>query len=103
MYNVNNLMKQAQKMQEDAARADQELLDRRISVTSGGGAVTAVVNGKKDLIGISIQADFDLSDAEMTADLVVAAVREAQAEADRQADEIMKKVTAGMPHIPGLG
>ncbi|MCX6083638.1 MAG: YbaB/EbfC family nucleoid-associated protein, partial [Caldiserica bacterium] len=39
-------MKQAQKMQEDAARADQELLDRRISVTSGGGAVTAVVNGK---------------------------------------------------------
>jgi DNA-binding YbaB/EbfC family protein len=103
MYNVNNLMKQAQKMQEDAARADQELLDRRISVTSGGGAVTAVVNGKKDLIGISIQADFDLGDAEMTADLVVAAVREAQAEADRQADEIMKKVTAGMPHIPGLG
>jgi DNA-binding protein YbaB len=39
----------------------------------------------------------------MAADLVVAAVREAQAEADRQADEIMKKVTAGMPHIPGLG
>jgi DNA-binding YbaB/EbfC family protein len=103
MYNVNNLMKQAQKMQEDAARADQELLDRRISVTSGGGAVTAVVNGKKDLIGISIQADFDLGDAEMAADLVVAAVREAQTEADRQADEIMKKVTAGMPHIPGLG
>ncbi|MCX6084243.1 MAG: YbaB/EbfC family nucleoid-associated protein, partial [Caldiserica bacterium] len=62
-----------------------------------------VVNGKKDLIGISIQADFDLGDAEMAADLVIAAVREAQAEADRQADEIMKKVTAGMPHIPGLG
>jgi len=103
MYNVNNLMKQAQKMQEDAARADQELLDRRISATSGGGAVTVVVNGKKDLIDISIQADFDLGDAEMAADLVVAAVREAQAEADRQADEIMKKVTAGMPHIPGLG
>jgi DNA-binding YbaB/EbfC family protein len=103
MYNVNNLMKQAQKMQEDAARADQELLDRRISATSGGGAVAAVVNGKKDLIGITIQADFDLGDAEMAADLVVAAVREAQVEADRQAEEIMKKVTAGMPHIPGLG
>lgn len=103
MYNVNDLMKQAQKMQEDAARADQELLDRRISATSGGGAVRAVVNGKKDLIGISIQADFDLGDAEMAADLVVAAVHEAQTEADRQADEIMKNVTAGMPHIPRLG
>lgn len=103
MYNVSNLMKQAQKMQEDAARADQELLDRRISATSGGGTVTAVVNGKKDLIGISIQAGFDLGDTEMAADLVVAAVREAQTEADRQADEIMKKVTAGMPRIPGLG
>ncbi len=103
MYNVNNLMKQAQKMQEDAARAEQELLDMRISASSGGGAVTAVVNGKKDLIGLSIQEGFDCSDAEMTADLVVAAVREAQADADRQADEVMKKVTAGMPHIPGLG
>jgi DNA-binding YbaB/EbfC family protein len=103
MYNVNAIMKQAQKMQEEAARAEQELLDRRISVTSGGGAVTATVNGKKDLIGLSISADFDCSDTEMTADLVVAAVREAQAEADRQADEVMKKVTAGMPHIPGLG
>jgi DNA-binding protein YbaB len=39
----------------------------------------------------------------MAADLVVAAVREAQVEADRQAEEVMKKVTAGMPHIPGLG
>ena len=103
MYNVNNLMKQAQKMQEDAARAEQELLDMRISASSGGGAVTAVVNGKKDLIGLSIQDGFDCSDTEMTADLVLAAVREAQADADRQADEVMKKVTAGMPHIPGLG
>ncbi len=102
MYNVNNLMKQAQKMQEDAARAEQELLDLRISATSGGGAVTATVNGKKDLIGISIQEGLELSDTEMAADLVVAAVREAQAQADRQADGIMKKVTAGMPHIPGL-
>lgn len=102
MYNVNNLMKQAQKMQEDAARAEQELLDLRITATSGGGAVTAVVNGKKDLIGVSIEEDFDVSDTQMAADLVVAAVREAQAEADRRADEIMKKVTAGMPHIPGL-
>ncbi|MHB8071446.1 MAG: YbaB/EbfC family nucleoid-associated protein [Candidatus Cryosericum sp.] len=103
MYNVNAIMKQAQKMQEDAARAEQELLDRRISATSGGGAVTAIVNGKKDLIGLSIRADLDCSDTEMTADLVTAAVREAQVEADRQADEVMKKVTAGMPHIPGLG
>jgi DNA-binding YbaB/EbfC family protein len=103
MYNVNAIMKQAQKMQEDAARAEQELLDRRISVASGGGAVTAVVNGKKDLIGLTIRADLDCNDTEMVADLVVAAIREAQAEADRQADEVMKKVTAGMPHIPGLG
>lgn len=103
MYNVNNLMKQAQKMQEDAARAEQELLDLRISATSGGGAVTAIVNGKKDVIGINIQEGFELSDTDMAADLVMAAVREAQAQADRQAEEIMKKVTAGMPHIPGLG
>jgi len=103
MYNVNSLMKQAQKMQEDAARAEQELLDLRISATSGGGAVTAIVNGKKDLIGISIEEGFELSDTEMAADLVVAAVREAQSQADQQANEIMKKITAGMPHIPGLG
>lgn len=103
MYNVSAIMKQAQKMQEDAARAEQELLDRRISATSGGGAVTVIVNGKKDLVGLSIAADFDCSDTQMTADLVLAAVREAQSEADRQADEVMKKVTAGMPHIPGLG
>ncbi len=103
MYNVNNLMKQAQKMQEDAARADQELLDRRISASAGGGAITAVVNGKKDIISVTVQQGFDLSDAEMIADLFVAAVREAQAEADRQAEELMKKVTAGLPRIPGLG
>ncbi len=103
MYNVNAIMKQAQKMQEEAARAEQELLDRRISASSGGGAVTAVVNGKKDLIGLSIQQDVDATDVETIADLVVAAVHEAQTEADRQAEEVMKKVTAGMPHIPGLG
>ncbi len=103
MYNVNNLMKQAQKMQEEAARAEQELLDRRISASAGGGAITAVVNGKKDLISVSIQPDLDVTDPEMIADLFVAAVREAQAEADRQAEEVMKKVTAGIPHIPGLG
>lgn len=103
MYNVNNLMKQAQKMQEEAAHAEQELLDRRISASAGGGAVTAIVNGKKDLISVSVQPGLDATDPEMIADLFVAAVREAQAEADRQAEEVMKKVTAGLPHIPGLG
>lgn len=103
MYDVNSLMKQAQKMRDEAEKAEQDLLDRRISATAGGGAVTATVNGKKDLIGIAIGGDCDMSDPALVADLVVAAVREAQCDADRQADEVMRKVTAGMPRIPGLG
>ena len=102
MTNIQNLLKQAQKMQSQVARVQAELGDRTVEATAGGGMVTAVVNGRQELVGIRIDRQVvDPADVEMLEDLIVAAVSEALARAADMASEEMKKLTGGFD-LPGL-
>lgn len=95
--NMNNLMKQAQRMQKQMEEAQAELETKVFEVTSGGGAVKVVITGKKNITSIEINPDVvDPDDVEMLQDLVMTAVNEAI----RQADEV---VTSTMGKITGSG
>ena len=98
-----NLAKMAQQMQADMARAEQELTQLRVEGTAGGGAVKAVVTGKREILSIEIQKDVvDPDDVEMLQDLVLAAVTDALQQAKKAEEDRMARITGGM-RIPGLG
>ncbi|MGN1067530.1 MAG: YbaB/EbfC family nucleoid-associated protein [Christensenellales bacterium] len=98
--NMQQLMRQAQKMQQDMQRAQEELQAREFSATAGGGVVTAVVNGAKQLTKLTISPDcVDPDDVEMLEALVTAAVNEALRNAAETAEREMGRITGGM----GLG
>ena len=100
--NMQSMLRQAQKMQEDAQRVQAELEATEYSATAGGGAVSATVNGKHDLVALTISPDVvDPDDAEMLADLVMAAINEANRSAAKDAEQKMGAVTGGM-NVPGL-
>ena len=100
--NMNGLMKQAQKMQEEMARAQAELEEREFTATSGGGAVTVVVSGKKELKSLTIEPEVvDPEDIEMLQDLVLSAVNEALRQVEETSNEEMRKITGGM-NLPGM-
>ena len=100
--NMQSMLRQAQKMQEDMARTQQELEERTYTATAGGGAVSATVDGKHTLTKLAIQPEVvDPDDAEMLADLVMAAVNEAIRKAVGDAEDEMGKVTGGM-NLPGM-
>ncbi len=102
---MSNIYKQAQKMQKDMQKVQEELLDLKIDGQSGGGMVKVVVNGKKDPISISINEDILNEEKDMVEDLILAAIKNALENADKVAEEKMKKVTGGsMPNlnIPGF-
>ncbi|NLP45460.1 MAG: YbaB/EbfC family nucleoid-associated protein [Epulopiscium sp.] len=99
--NMNNLMKQAQKMQKQMAQMQEELEQKTVEATVGGGAVTAIVSGKKELLEIKIDPEVvDEDDVEMLQDLIVAAVNEALRQADEMVNGEMSKLTGGM-NLPG--
>lgn len=99
--NMNNLMKQAQRMQQKMEEMQAELETKTVEATAGGGAVKAVVNGRKELIEITIQPDVvDPDDVEMLQDLVVAAVNEAMRNADQMVNSSMSQITGGL-NLPG--
>jgi len=98
-----NLVKQAQMMQQKMARLQEELEGRSYEATSGGGMVTAVVDGKQRLQSLTINPEaVDPQDVEMLQDLVMAAVNEAVKSSQEQLKKEMGKVTGGLG-IPGLG
>ncbi|HEK4961381.1 TPA: YbaB/EbfC family nucleoid-associated protein [Clostridioides difficile] len=100
--NMNNLLKQAQKMQENMQKAQQELESKEVEASVGGGAVTVKVNGKKEVIDITIKPEVvDPYDIEMLQDLVLSAVNQALRNIDDIQASQMSKVTGGM-NIPGL-
>ena len=100
--NMQSMLRQAQKMQDEAQRVQSELEETEYSATSGGGAVSATVNGKHDLVALTISPDVvDPDDAEMLADLVMAAINEANRAAAKDAEAKMGSVTGGM-NIPGM-
>lgn len=98
-----NMIKQAQKMQADMLKMQEELEKAEYSATAGGGVVTAVVNGKHELISLAIEPDaVDPEDVEMLQDLIIAAVNEAFRQAETAANEGMSKLTGGL-NLGGLG
>lgn len=100
--NMNNMMKQMQKMQKQMEAMQAELETREVEAAAGGGAVTALVNGKKELLNIEIdESVVDPEDVEMLQDLVVAAVNEAMRKAEDMINSEMKKLTGGL-NIPGM-
>lgn len=101
--NQSNLLKQAQKMQEDMLKMQEELESRNFTATAGGGAVSAVVSGKRELVSLTIDPDaVDPEDVEMLQDMIIAAVNSALHDAETTASENMSKVTGGMSGL-GLG
>ena len=99
--NMNNLMKQAQKMQKQMAQAQEELAEKELEVTSGGGAVKITITGAKVIKEIKLSPDIvDPDDVEMLEDLILTAVNEAVRQADEMANAEMSKHTGGMG-LPG--
>ncbi len=100
--NMNNMMKQVKKMQEQMEKAQQDIEEKEFESTSGGGVVSATVNGKKEVIAIKIDPDvIDPEDGEMLEDLIIAAINDAMKKADEYSGQTMGKLTGGL-NIPGL-
>ncbi|MBU5488143.1 YbaB/EbfC family nucleoid-associated protein [Clostridium sp. MSJ-8] len=100
--NMNNLMKQAQKMQKQMEDMQKEMETAEFEAAAGGGAVSVKINGKKEILGISIKPEVvDPDDVEMLEDLVLSAVNEALRKVDEETSSKMGKLTGGL-NIPGL-
>ena len=92
-----NLMRQAQKMQEELLKAQEQLEQATYTAKAGGGVVTAVVSGKHELVNITIDPEaVDPDDVEMLQDLIVAAVNEANRMVDAASAESMSKISGGL-------
>lgn len=99
---MKDLMKQAQKMQEDLAKAQEELSNKIVEASSGGGMVTVEMNGKYEVKKLKIDPEaVDPDDVEMLEDLIIAALNEAKEKISSQTESEMSKLTGGM-NIPGL-
>jgi DNA-binding YbaB/EbfC family protein len=102
--NINKMMQQAKKMQEQMLQAQSELADKNVTATAGGGKVTVVANGAGDVISIKIAKDVvDPEDVEMLEDLILSGVQKAIADGKALAQSEMGKLTGGMGLPPGLG
>ncbi len=96
------MMKQAQKMQQELLRMQEEQENKTYSASAGGGMVTATVNGKHELVNLEIKPDaVDPEDVEMLQDMVIAAVNEAMRSADADAANNMSRLTGGL-NLGGL-
>lgn len=97
-----NMIKQAQKMQQDMLKMQEEMESKEYDATAGGGMVKAVVNGKHEVLSLTINPEtVDPEDVEMLQDMVVAAVNEAMRKAEAEAAQNMSKLTGGL-NLGGL-
>ncbi|OMF29114.1 YbaB/EbfC family nucleoid-associated protein [Paenibacillus sp. FSL H8-0548] len=102
MNNMNQMMKQVKKMQDQMMKAQEELETKTVEGSAGGGVVTVEANGHKKLLSITIKPEaVDPEDVEMLQDLVLTAVNDALSKVDELANKDMGKFTGGMK-IPGL-
>ena len=100
--NMQQLARQAQKLQQQMTKIQEELEAREYEASAGGGMVTVKVNGKKELLGLEIKPEaVDPDDVEMLQDMVMAAVNEGLRIASETMEKEMGKLTGGM-NIPGL-
>lgn len=102
MNNMNQMMKQVKKMQEQMLKAQEDLANRTVEGTAGGGVVTVTVSGQKKVTSVVIKPEaVDPDDVEMLQDLILTAVNDAMTKAEELAGKEMSKLTGGM-NIPGL-
>jgi nucleoid-associated protein EbfC len=102
--NIQKMMKQMQRMQTDMARAQEELGDKSVEASVGGGRVTVTATGAQEITGIKISKEVvDPNDVEMLQDLVLSAVQQALAKSKELAAAEMGKLTQGMGLPPGMG
>lgn len=100
--NLNAMLKQAQKMQEDMAAKQEELDSREYEISAGGGVVGVKINGKREILSIDIKPDIvDPDDIETLSDILVAAVNEAIKRVNDTNDSEMQKITGSM-NMPGM-
>ena len=100
--NLNAMMRQAQKMQEDMEAKQQELQAREYDISAGGGAVKLKINGKKELLSLEISPDIvDADDVETLTDILIAAFNEAVTTVENDGADEMSKITGSL-NIPGL-
>ena len=98
--NMNAMLRQAQKMQEDMAALQEDLDSREYTVSAGGGMVTVVINGKKEILSIDIQPEIvDPDDIETLTDILTAGVNEAIKRVETTNSEEMSKITGSMPGL----
>ena len=100
--NMQQMIRQAQKIQEDMAQKSAELEEQETTITSGGGAVEVVITGKKVIKSLTIKPEVvDPEDVEMLQDLIMAAVNEAVRTVEEVANQEMEKISGGL-NVPGI-
>jgi len=102
MKGMGKMMKQAQQLQSKMLKLQEEMADKTVETTSGGGMVKVVANGKQQVLSIQIEKEVvDPDDVEMLQDLILAAVNDALVKSQEMATQEMSKLTGGL-NIPGL-
>ena len=100
--NMNSMIKQAQKMQDEITELQTDIEAREFSATAGGGAVEVVVTGAKNIKSLNIKPEVvDPEDIDMLQDLIISAINEAMTTAEKTTEEEMNKITGGVA-LPGL-
>ena len=101
--NMNNLMKQAQRMQRQMEEKSKEFEDKEWEATAGGGAVKVRVSGKKEILSVKLSEEVvDPDDIEMLEDLIVAAVNEALRKMEEENAQMMQQLTGGLAGLGGM-
>ena len=102
MNNMQGMLKKVQKMQAEMGKLQEELKTRTVEATAGGGAVTLVVTGNKEVVSVNLKPEVvDPEDVEMLQDLLVTAFNDAMKQVDTMTEQEMNKVTGGMK-MPGM-
>ena len=103
MVNMKKLMKQAQDMQSQMMTTQKELESMEVEGNAGGGAVTAKLNGKKEILSLKIDSDLLKEEKDMIEDMIIASINQAQAKIDKISKDKMDSISGGMPSgIPGF-
>lgn len=101
--NMNNLMKQAQRMQRQMEESQKELEEKEFTAAAGGGAVEITISGKKEVTKVKLKEEVvDPDDVEMLEDLIMAATNEALRKVEEETTEAMSKLTGGLGGLGGL-
>ena len=101
--NMNNLMKQAQRMQKQMEEKTKELEEKEWEASAGGGAVTVKVSGKKEIVSVKLSEEVvDPDDIEMLEDLIVAAANEALRKMEEESSKVMSEISGGLSGFGGF-